>query len=296
MTTTAPLSGVIPYLPSPVDDTGGIDRTALQRLTRHLIGSGVHGLAPLGSTGEFAYLDLNRRAAVVDSVIAAADGQVPVIAGVAATTTADAVAQARRWQAAGADGILAILEAYFPLTDAGIESYFTAIADATDLPVTLYTNPNFQRADLSLPVIERLSHHPNIHYIKDASTNTGRLLSILNRTEGRLGVFAASAHITAAVMLIGGLGWMAGPSCVAPKQSVRLFDLCRAGDWTAAMALQRDLWALNEAFARYNLAAAIKAGLRLQGFDCGDPLPPQRTLDADEIAALRGALERIGAL
>lgn len=296
MTTTAPLSGVIPYLPSPVDDTGGIDRAALRRLTLHLIDSGVHGLAPLGSTGEFAYLDLARREAVVETVVGATAGRVPVIAGVAATTTADAVAQARRWRDIGADGILAILEAYFPLTDAGIESYFTAIADATDLPVTLYTNPNFQRADLSLPVIERLSHHPNIHYIKDASTNTGRLLSILNRTEGRLGVFAASAHITAAVMLIGGLGWMAGPSCVAPQQSVRLFDLCRAGDWTAAMALQRDLWSLNEAFARYNLAAAIKAGLRLQGFDCGDPLPPQRTLDGNEIAALRGALERIGAL
>lgn len=290
------LHGVIPYLASPVDGAGNIDRAALARLCEHLIGQGVHGLAPLGSTGEFAYLDRAAREAVVQTVVEAAAGRVPVIAGVAATTIADAVDQTRAWRALGADGILAILEAYFPLRDDGIEAYFTAIADAAEGPVTIYTNPNFQRADLSLPVIERLSHHPNIRYLKDASTNTGRLLSVLNRCEGRLGVFAASSHITAAVMLIGGLGWMAGPSCVAPAASVRLYDLCRAGDWTAAMALQRDLWALNEAFARYNLAAAIKAGLRLQGFDCGDVLPPQTRLSAAEVAEVGKALERIGAL
>ncbi|MCB1740828.1 MAG: dihydrodipicolinate synthase family protein, partial [Gammaproteobacteria bacterium] len=192
------LHGVLPYLATPVTAAGAIDTEVLGRLSEHLIGRGVHGLVPLGSTGEFAYLDHDRRETVVRCVVEAAAGRVPVIAGVAATTTADAVAQARRWRAMGADGILAILEAYFPLRDDGVEAYFTAIADATDLPVTLYTNPNFQRADLSLPVIDRLSRHANIRYIKDASTNTGRLLSILNRTEGRLGVFAASAHITAA--------------------------------------------------------------------------------------------------
>ena len=97
----------------------------------------------------------------------------------------------------GADGILAILEAYFPLKDAQVEAYFRAIADAVDIPVVLYTNPQFQRSDLSLDVIARLAAHPRIGYIKDASTNTGRLLSIMNRCP-ELGVFSASAHIPAA--------------------------------------------------------------------------------------------------
>lgn len=288
------LHGVIPYLPTPVDAAGEVDCAALAGLTHHLIEQGVHGLAPLGSTGEFAYLDFRRKEAVVRTVITAAAGRVPVIAGVAATTTADAIAQTRCWRDLGADGILAVLEAYFPLREDGVEAYFTAIADEAGIPVTLYTNPSFQRSDLSLPVIERLSHHPQIRYLKDASTNTGRLLSIMNRTGGRLGIFAASAHITAAVMLIGGLGWMAGPSCIAPRQSVALYDLCRAGRWPEAMALQRQLWTLNEAFARFNLAAAIKAGLRLQGLDCGDPLPPQHALTPDEIGTLRDAMVQAG--
>ena len=83
-------------------------------------------------------------------------------------------------------------------------------------------------------------------------------------------------------MLIGGVGWMAGPACVVPRQSVRLYDLCRAGRWDEAMALQRKLWRINEAFARFNLAACIKAGLQAQGYDVGDPVPPQPALAADE--------------
>jgi len=229
-------------------------------------------------------------------VVAAAKARVPVVAGVAATTIADAVLQAREFEALGCDGILAMLEAYFPLTDDGVYAYFEAIAKAVSLPLVLYTNPNFQRADLSLPVVDRLSRIANIRYIKDASNNTGRLLSIINRVEGRLRVFAASAHIPACVMLIGGVGWMAGPACLLPRQSVALYELCRRGAWTEAMALQRSLWRINEAFAKYNLAACIKAGLRLQGYAVGAPIPPQQDLSADAIKELRKLLDACAGL
>jgi 4-hydroxy-tetrahydrodipicolinate synthase len=219
-----------------------------------------------------------------------------VVAGVASTTIADAVSQAGEFEQLGCSGILAILEAYFPVADEGVFTYFNAIAGAVSLPVVLYTNPNFQRSDLSLPVIERLSHVPNIRYIKDASTNTGRLLSIINRVEGRMHVFAASAHIPVAVMMIGGVGWMAGPACVAPRQSVALYELCRRGDWVNAMERQRPLWNLNQAFAKYNLAACIKGGLQLQGYPVGDPLPPQAPLPAEGVREMRHALAAIQAL
>jgi 4-hydroxy-tetrahydrodipicolinate synthase len=288
--------GVFPYLVSPVDGDGRVKEAVLAALVERLVGAGVHGLTPLGSTGEFAYLDHGQREAVVRTVVRAARGRVPVVAGVASTTIAGAVAEARRWAELGADGILAILEAYFPIPDAGVEAYFRAIAEATDLPVVLYTNPQFQRSDLSLAVIRRLAEVPTIRYLKDASTNTGRLLTILDATGGRIGIFAASAHIPAAVMLIGGVGWMAGPACLVPERSVRLYEACRAGRWEEAMEMQRGLWAVNQAFARYALAACIKAGLTLQGFDVGDPLPPQAALDAAARAEVRAVLEGVGAL
>ena len=283
--------GVFPYLVSPVDAAGQIRTQVLGRLCDDLIKAGVHGLTPLGSTGEFAYLSLEQRSAVVQTSIEAAQRRVPVIAGVASTSTADAVAQAKSYQKLGAAGILAILEAYFPVQDAQVERYFRAIADAVDIPVVLYTNPQFQRSDLTLDVIARLAEHPRIVAIKDASTNTGRLLSIMNRCGDSIDVFSASAHIPAAVMLVGGVGWMAGPACVIPRQSVELYDLCRAKRWDEAMRLQRRLWRLNEAFARYNLAACIKAGLAIQGYDVGDPIPPQAALTADERKIVAAVLQ-----
>jgi 4-hydroxy-tetrahydrodipicolinate synthase len=288
--------GVFPYLVSPVGTSGEVNAEVLTRLCDALISAGVHGLTPLGSTGEFAYLSWAQRRRVVEVVVQVASGRVPVVAGVASTTIADAVSQAREFERLGCSGILAILEAYFPIADEGVFAYFKAIAEAVSIPVVLYTNPNFQRSDLSLPVIERLSHIPNIRYIKDASSNTGRLLSIINRVEGRMQVFAASAHIPVCVMMIGGVGWMAGPACVAPRQSVELYELCRRGDWATAMSRQRPLWNLNQAFAKYNLAACIKGGLELQGYAVGAPLTPQAPLSPEGIEEVRRALVAIGAL
>ncbi|MEI5676923.1 MULTISPECIES: dihydrodipicolinate synthase family protein [unclassified Mesorhizobium] len=290
-------SGVFPYLVSPVDQAGEIKVKVLSDLVEHLVGIGVHGLTPLGSTGEFAYLSREQRLEVVETVVAANRRRVPVVAGVASTTVRDAVEQTEKMVDLGVDGILAILEAYFPISDEGVEHYFRSIASAAKgRPVVLYTNPQFQRSDLSLPVIERLSMVDNIGYIKDASTNTGRLLSIIERTRGRMEVFAASAHIPAAVMMIGGVGWMAGPACIVPKQSLALYGAARAGDWTKAMELQRPLWRVNEIFAKYSIAACIKAALELQGFDVGDPLPPQAPLNESARAEVAEVLRSVGAL
>ncbi|HEX7789788.1 MAG TPA: dihydrodipicolinate synthase family protein [Afipia sp.] len=288
------LHGVFPYLVSPIASGGAIRTEVLARLCDDLIKTGVHGLTPLGSTGEFAYLNREQRTTVVKTTIEAAARRVPVVAGVASTSTADAVAQAKSYQALGADGILAILEAYFPVKDAQVEAYFRAIADAVDIPVVIYTNPNFQRSDLTLDVIARLAEHSRIRYIKDASNNTGRLLSIINRSGSSLKVFAASSHIPAAVMLIGGVGWMAGPACIVPRQSVRLYELCKAARWDEAIVLQRKLWHINEVFARFNLAACIKAGLESQGYAVGDPVAPQTPLTAEERKIIEGVLRDVG--
>lgn len=288
--------GVFPYLVSPVDAAGRVKDAVLARLADDLIGAGVHGLTPLGSTGEFAYLNRAQRHRIVEVVVQAARRRVPVVAGVAATTIADAVEQVKAYDALGVDGILGILEAYFPITEDGVVAYFTAMANATALPVVLYTNPQFQRSDLTLPAIERLAGIDNIRYLKDASSDTGRLLSIINAVGDRIRVFSASAHIPACVMLIGGVGWMAGPACVVPRQSVQLYDLCRAGKWDEAMQLQRRLWRMNRVFAKYNLAACIKGGLELQGYAVGTPLPPQTALSEAGRAEIRSVLADLGAL
>ena len=91
-------------------------------------------------------------------------------------------------------------------------------------------------------------------------------------------------------MLIGGVGWMADQACIVPRQSVKLYDLCRAQKWPEAMKLQRELWRINEAFARFSLAPCIKAGLQIQGYAVGDPVPPQAPLSAQDRKILEGIL------
>lgn len=283
----------MPYLITPVDENGRVMADVLGQLCEHLIAQGIHGLTPLGSTGEYAYLNEEQRIDAVKTTIKATRGRVPVIAGVAAIATTEAIKQARTYEQLGVDGILLVLDIYFPLTESQIETYFSSVADAVDLPIVIYTNPTFQRSNLSIDSICRLSKHPNIVGLKDASTNTGRLLSIMNRCGSDIDVFAASSHIPLCVMMMGGKGWLAGPACLVPRQSVALYNACMKQDWPHAVELQRSLWGVNEVFSSMSLAACVKAGLQEQGFRVGDPVPPQHPVSSSERDRIIRALASI---
>ena len=287
--------GIFPYLVSPIDAaTGRVRERVLRELVEHLIRCGVHGLSPLGSTGEFAYLSLDQRCEIVRIVIDAAAGRVPVLAGVAAFASADAMRQAEAHARLGASGLILILQQMFPVSPRGIESYFRAVAECLpQTSMTLYTNPGLLGGDIPMDVLDALSYLPNIEYVKDASGNTGRILTLLNRMGARIRVFSASAHIPLLVLKLGGVGWMAGPGCVMPRECVRLYDLVRAGDWDGALAEQRRQWAINEVFARYALAACIKTALQLQGFDVGDAIAPQEALKPEAVEDIRRALAQL---
>lgn len=287
--------GIFPYLVSPIDDaTGRVRERVLRNLVEHLIQCGVHGLSPLGSTGEFAYLTFEQRGEIVRIVVDAAAKRVPVVAGAAAFSTFDALRQAEAFVKLGVDGLILILQQMFPVPPRGIERHFRSIADAfPETSMTLYTNPGVLGSDFPLDVLEALSHIPNIEYVKDASGHTGRILTLLNRMGERIKVFSASAHIPLLVLQLGGVGWMAGPACVMPRECVRLYTLARQGRMAEALAEQRRQWAMNEAFTKYSLAACVKMALRLQGFDVGDAISPQEPLPPEAVEDIRHALAQL---
>ena len=290
-TASADFHGIFPYLVSPLDEaTGQVREATLRDLIEHLIGQGVHGLSPLGSTGEIVYLTAEQRVALVRATIDAVGGRVPVVPGVSAYSTTDALRQAEALVKLGVDGLIVMLQTQFPVSPAGIERYFRTIAEAVPVPLVLYTNPGLGGADVTPEIVEVLSHVPNIRYVKDASGRTGRILAILNRVGDRVKVFSASAHIPAVVFQLGGVGWMAGPACVIPRESVALYELARQGRWDEAFAMQRPLWRLNELFEKYSLAACIKTALEIQGFAVGGPIAPQEPLPAAAVAEIRAGL------
>lgn len=274
------LEGIFPYLVSPIDKGGAVMEASLRKLVSHLIECGVHGLTPLGSTGEFFYLSWEQKKRIVEIVVDEAAHRVPVVAGVASSTISEAVFQAQTFEKMGVDGILSILNVYFTLQPQEIQQYFSGVARSVSCPIVLYNNPKFSHFEMSADMIETLCEIPNIQYYKDAAGNTGNLLQIANRVGSKVKIFSASAHIPVFVMMLGGVGWMAGPACVVPRQSVRLYTLCKEKEWDKAMELQKKLWEINRIFQKYNLAACIKACLNMQGFDVGAPIPPNGEIDA----------------
>lgn len=288
--------GIFPYLVSPVNGDGSIREEPLRRLVDHLIDCGVHGLTALGSTGEFFYLNWKQKKEVVRIVMEQTAYRVPVIAGVAASSIKEGIIQAREYEKMGVDGILIALEVYFPLKQKGIYSYFSEVAKEVRCPVVMYNNPKFSGFEFSTETLKRLSEVPNIKYYKDASVNTGRLFELNNLVGDDLKIFSASSHVPLFVMLMGGAGWMAGPSCIIPRESVELYELCKEKKWEEALVLQKRLWEINGLFQKYGLAGCIKAGLNLQGFDVGDPISPNEPVGEEGIEEIRLALLKIGAL
>ncbi len=290
------LAGIFPYLVTPLDDKGHLKEDVLADLVDYLIKKGVHGLTPLGSTGEGPYLDWETKKRTIEVVVEAAAGRVPVVGGVNNMTTNGAVREAAETEKLGVDGVLAVLPSYFPVDNDQIVAHFRSVAQAVSCSVTLYTNPFFANWDFTIDTLRRILEEPNVHYLKDASGNIGKLMSIVTVLGDRLKVFSATAFVPLFVFMMGGVGWMAGPACLIPEQSIALYEMAREKKWEEALEYQKKLWPLNVAFQRYSLAACVKAGLEMQGFPVGPPLSPQKQISPEGRKDLEQILRNAGAI
>src|SRR5699024_7213050 len=145
-------------------------------------------------------------------------------------TPAEAIEQIHYYEKLGVYGVVLNLNTYFQLTSKEIVSFIRTIANSVTSDIVLYNNPKFSKVDLTPEIVIELSKEPNINYFKDATGETGRLLTIMNRTSD-IHIFSASAHIPLTVMQLGGVGWMAGPACVFPEESVHLYQLASSKNW-----------------------------------------------------------------
>lgn len=287
--------GIIPYLVSPLDhNTGRVKKRTLDKLINNLIDEGVHGISPLGSTGEVHYLSWKQKIEIVKVTLEIVNKRIPVIPGVTAYTPHEAIEQINLFKEMGVDGVVLILNTYFPLKKENIINFFKIVNSNVSCPIVLYNNPQFSNVDLTPEIVIELSKLDNITYFKDATGNTGRLLSVINNSsKDSIRVFSASAHIPLFVIELGGVGWMAGPACLFPKQSVCLYQLIKLKRFDEAMDLQKKMWKVNEVFKKYNLSSCIKNGLEIQGYDVGKPILPLTPLNDKEIDDIKNVINFI---
>ncbi|WP_428770756.1 dihydrodipicolinate synthase family protein [Treponema sp. HNW] len=291
------LHGIIPYLVSPIDRNGLVITSELQRLCSDLIDEGVHGLCVLGSCGEFPYLTLEQKKGVVITAVNTAAKRVPVVAGVCGFSVMQAKTEAKLFTELGVDAVVIMLEKYFSLSPESMAAFYRSVAESIPcVPCVLYSNPKFMHFEIPMSVFEMLSDVPNIIYYKEASGVTGKLLNFKNLFNARYKLFSASAHIPLFVSMLGGVGWMAGPACLAPKTCIRLYELSKQGNIESALELQQKMWLLNDIFLKFGLTCCVKAGLEYLGYKVGAPIPPLEPLSSEQKEILFTVIDSVRVL
>lgn len=270
--------GISAFPITPADADGCADPAALRRLLDRLVAARVDSVGLLGSTGGYAYLGLAERQRVLDLALARVDGQVPVVTGVGALRTADAVALARHAERAGANGVLLAPVSYTPLTDDEVFQHFAAVSEAAGLPLCIYNNPSTTHFSFSVPLLARLAHLPNICAVKMPLPGDGDFAGEIGRLRDALPpdfVIGYSGDWGAAPSLLAGAdAFFSVAAGLLPEPFLRLGRAAMSGDATltgridAAFGL---LWSLFRDFGslRVVYAAANKLGLS----DAQPPLP-----------------------
>jgi 4-hydroxy-tetrahydrodipicolinate synthase len=276
-------------LVTPFDERGRIDFGALERLVDWQIKEGIDFLVPCGTTGESATLSGDERRAVTASVVQAARGRVPVVAGAGGNHTAKAVFWARDAEAAGADGILSVSPMYNKPTAEGLFRHFSAISDASRLPILVYNVPGRTGSDLDVETIVRLATIPNVVGLKEASTNFPRIARLMTLLPADFAVFSGDDSTALALVSLGARGLISVASNEIPSEMHALVAAALAGDWEKARKLQAKWLALMEMNFWESSPSPVKCALSLMK-KCEEtlrlPLAPVREETRRKIEAL----------
>jgi 4-hydroxy-tetrahydrodipicolinate synthase len=292
------LSGVLVALASPLKRDGAVDEAAVGRLVEHVLAGGVHGLLPLGSTGETASLDEVARRQVLAAVVKAANGRVPVICGVAQSQLSSARAEVEAAAKLGADAALVAPPFYYPIDQAGVLAFYRQVAERAAVPVLVYNIPQFTKVVIEPATLATLAREGTIHGVKDSSRDFEYFegVCVATRDIPAFRVFTGSDTMLLASLAMGGAGTICGAANIAPHWVVRIFDEFQRGDLEAARSSQDQLYELVMALRAGVFPSAIKAALHMLGICEPWTAPPVRQLDANLETRLRARLSELGLL
>lgn len=286
----APLHGIIGYPITPFADDG-IDTAVLTAVIERLVDAGVHAIAPLGSTGELAYLNEREFDTVVDAAVAAVAGRLPVLVGVSDLTTATTVRRARYAAQAGADAVMVAPVSYWKLSEREITTHYAAVSDAVDIDIVAYNNPATSGVDMSPELLVAMAEDiEHVTMVKESTGDLTRMLRIAELSDGRLPFFNGSNPLVLDALRAGAAGWCTAAPNLRPKPCLDLYTAVIAGDLDAAQALYDDLKPLLTFIVAGGLATTVKAGLDLLGVPAGAPRRPLLPLEESGRAELRSLL------
>ena len=289
-----PFRGTYTVLITPFSEDGSaVDFAALADLVDWQIKEGIHGLIPLGSTGEFLSLTDDEAEAVAATAIKAARGRVPVLIGTGAENTLESVRLSKRAEKLGADGVMIIPPFYSTPTDDELFQHYKRIGEAIGIPIMIYNNPATANVDMRPETVKRLSAIDNVRYIKESTLEVTRVRDIIDLCGDKMTVFAGILGYES--FWLGAQGWVAVCSNLLPRDSAKLFELVAdQRDQPAALALYKKILPIVRWVGGQRYVSATKAGFNMMGRPVGPPRPPRLPLAAADAEILRKDLSKLG--
>jgi 4-hydroxy-tetrahydrodipicolinate synthase len=236
-----PFTGVGTALITPFTTSGALDEPAIKRLAKRQIDNGVHFLVPCGTTGETPTLNAAERRRVVELVLEAAHGQVPVMAGAGGYDTQEVVHLSKEMQSIGVQGLLSVTPYYNKPTPEGLYRHFSAIAEATSLPIVLYNVPGRTGCNIEAATLARLATIPRVIGVKEASGNIQQMVEICRAVPPDFLVLSGDDALTLPLMAIGGRGVISVASNTIPAEMAKLVETAERGDYAAARQMHQRL-------------------------------------------------------
>jgi 4-hydroxy-tetrahydrodipicolinate synthase len=289
--------GMIPPIATPMHADGSLNLDAMSAMVEHVLAGGVHGIFSPGSQGEAFALNADERRAVIESVVAAVNGRVPVIAGTGAITTRDAIRFSQDAERAGADAIAAVTPFFIAPTQDEIYTYYAAIAAAVSVPVFGYSNPSRTGGLKIAPeTLARLAADiPHFIGVKDSSGDLAETAAILRACPEDFRVFVGRDTLIYGGLCYGTAGAVGLTINVNPAAAVKLYDAFQAGDHAGALKHQETIAVLRNTLPRFGTYPVwVKEALNLMGVPVGPARKPVQPLSDLQRADLRAFLASVG--
>lgn len=290
----APLRGAITALVTPFTEQWQVDEAALGALVEWQVAEGIHGLVPVGSTGEAVTLVLPERERIVRITAERVARRVPVIAGAGSNDTAAAIKTSYALAAAGATHLLHVSPMYNKPPQRGILAHFRAIADESPVPIVVYNVPGRTGSNVLPETTLALAEHPNVCAVKEASGNLAQIDEIIRGRPEGFAVLSGDDGLTLGVMASGGDGVISVISNAVPRACAELVDAAARGDFATARAIHHRLAPLVDAAFVESNPLPIKAALALMGRVRNLLRLPLVPMDPRHEPALRAALASAG--
>lgn len=283
--------GIIVPILTPFRDDGSVNHEALRSLVERLVRSGVHGVMPLGTSGEFALLSHAEREEVIRTVVEAAGGRVPVIAGVSDPGTKNTVENAVRAERLGVDAVIATAPYYYHVSPEGVFEHFRTISRSVSIPVMVYNIPSYTHTTIPVATLKRIAELDNVVGMKFTTTDFQDFLEALYETRSdKFSVMIGSDSMIFQAVQAGADGAVTGLANVAPRECVEIYTRVVSGDVKGALEVQRRVYPLARAMGIGDFPAALKEAARILGYDYGVVRPPLRPLSEEQSRAVKEAV------